>query len=340
MSLSYSGALECPTNYTDIEFRAFIQNTPDLKDTSKRPYLSHLNKIQKYCNNAQLRTIFIDAHTWYPILEQKTFEGQRRPGGNKQGRDVSKVTLRTYIKTILATLKYSCVKQHKPDVYEIWREYFNKLSKEIADVADMNIAEDNYMEWTDVLERLKYLDQTNFGSIEHVTLALYTLIPPRRQLDYWKLATDPTLDTDDNKCTGCLWLRHPPYKIMVREYKTMDQYDIYENELPESIVKIMNAYLTRRTKAQQTFLLCKNNGNAYGSLSTFTGANNDVLKRALNNPNASVNTLRHSYATFVNMDPDMMRKEKKEIARSMGHSLEQQQMYVVARTPSNYALSK
>ena len=32
-------------SYTDDELKAFISNTPDLKDTTKAPYLANLNTI-------------------------------------------------------------------------------------------------------------------------------------------------------------------------------------------------------------------------------------------------------------------------------------------------------
>ncbi len=320
---------KCPTDRTDQEFYDLISNTPLLRDTTKGPYLSGLKTIKRYTGNATpLKDIFLDADKYYHIirdgaLANARFSKERSPNGPL-------VSLKTLLRTVLAVLKYSCVKMSKPDVYNRWNHYFTTLSKELEELEDNNMATTQYMAWEDVLARQKWLTVNSYASVEHVTLSLYTLIPPRRQHDYWKLATDPMYDSED--CTGVLNLAPPsgPATMTIRAFKNVDKHDVYNADLPDELVQIIRTYLASKKRAGRGVLFTRINGLPYVTLNSFTDTNNKALKRALENPNVSVNTLRHSCATYVNASPHMVREQKKAIATAMSHSFAQQQLYVVA----------
>ena len=324
---------KCPTDRTDQEFYDLISDTPLLRDTTKGPYLSGLKTIKRYAgNDIPLKDIFLNADKYYHIIREGAlanarFSKERSPNGPL-------VSLKSLLRTVLAVLKYSCVKMSKPDVYNRWNHYFTTLAKELEELEDNNMATTQYMAWDDVLARQKWLTVNSYASVEHVTLSLYTLIPPRRQHDYWKLATDPLYDSED--CTGVLNLSSTPATMTIRAFKNVDKHDVYNAELPAELVQIIRAYVATKRKAGRGMLLTKIKGEPYGTLNTFTDANNNALKRALDNPNVSVNTLRHSCATYVNANPHMVREQKKAIAAAMSHSFAQQQLYVVA-TPETKA---
>jgi hypothetical protein len=321
---------KCPTDRSDQEFFDLISHNALLKDTTKRPYISGLNTIKRYVGNTPLKDVFVDADTYYHIirsaaLAKPRFAKERSPNGPF-------LSLKTLLKTVLSVLKFSCVKMSKPDVYNRWHHYFGIVGKELEGLEDNNMATTRYMEWDDVLARLEWLSNNAYASLEHVTLAMYTLIPPRRQYDYFKLATDPLHDGEE--CTGVLNLAIEPATMVIRMFKNVERRDTYTTELPDNLVQIITAYLaSKNTRGRTMLFTTKMDGKPYGSLNSFTESNNNVLKRALDNPNASVNTLRHSCATHVNANPHMLREQKRAIATAMSHSLECQQMYVVA-TPS------
>jgi hypothetical protein len=312
---------------TDQEFYDCVSNTPLLRDTTKGPYLSGLKTIKRYAgNDISLNDIFSDADKYYYIIREGAlanarFSKERSPNGPL-------VSLKGLLRTVLAVLKYSCVKMSQPDVYNRWNHYFTTLTKELDELEDNNTVTNQYMAWDDVLARQKWLTVNSYASVEHVTLSLYTLIPPRRQHDYWKLATDPLHDSDD--CTGVLNLNSKPATMQIRAFKNVERHNVYNAELPDELVQIIRAYLATKKRAGRGMLFTRINGLPYVTLNSFTDTNNKVLKRALDNPNASINTLRHSCATHVNTNPHMLREEKRAIATAMSHSLESQQQYVVA----------
>jgi hypothetical protein len=167
---------------------------------------------------------------------------------------------------------------------------------------------------------LEKVGKWNVGTIEHVTLALYTMIPPRRQQDYWKLWIGPNPPTGT---TGTIDLVKKT--IEVTDFKTVDKYQTFRKELPPTLIDTI-------TKLRpEGWLFSKKDGLPYTSLSSFSDANNNVIKRALGNPNASVNTLRHAAASFVATDQYMLRGEKKQFATDMGHSLAMQGLYTQVR---------
>jgi hypothetical protein len=322
---------ECLVELTDQEFYDSISNTPVLKDHTKRPYISALNTIKRYAGEGTLlKDIFRDADKYYPKLREGALGNARF--GKERSPNGPYTSLKTVLKTVLSVLKYSGVKKSNPCIYNRWNYYFGIVSKELEVLDDNNVETTLYMDWGDVLARQEWLSVNSYASLEHVTLAMYTLIPPRRQHDYWKLATDPMYDGDG--CTGVMNLNIKPATMQIRAFKNVERHDVYNAELPDELVQIIRAYLAK--KKRQTsggILFAKINGQPYGTLNTFTDANNSVLKRALDNPNASINTLRHSCATHVNTNPHMLREQKRAIATAMSHSLECQQLYVVVATP-------
>jgi hypothetical protein len=251
------------------------------------------------------------------------------------------------------------------------------LSKELQHRADNNVpTAATELTWEQIIDARQQLKP---GTIEHVTLALYTYIPPRRQQDYWKLQLQLQLSPNSSSSsttattpTGHLDLSATPPTMTITAFKTDDKYPAYTVVLPPTLVQAIKAYLAaeetiaataamvanvrtnantnakasasktvkavksvktvKAVKTAREYLFCKRNGDPYATLSSFTDANNTVIKKALNNQHASVNSIRHAGASFVAMDPAMLYGERKAYALAMGHSLAMQGQYVVARS--------
>lgn len=210
------------------------------------------------------------------------------------------------------------------------------MSRVLNKRADNNVpVSATEMTWADITSRLTTLEP---GTLEHVTLALYTVIPPRRQQDYWKMLMKPPLSTtkalttsnDEDDMTGYFDFSLPEPTMTVNAYKTSDKYDTYVAKIPPELVDTIQKYVAQ-SKMKSPYLFSKrNSGAAYSTLSSFTDANNKVIKRILDNPFVSVNSIRHAAATYIATNPHMTRGTKKWWARAMGHSLAMQGQYVIA----------
>jgi hypothetical protein len=318
---------------TDQEFYDVIKDTPHIKESTKHPYKYVMNNIKRYAGgNTSLNDIFMDADKYYVLIRNEAFE-KRQLYNNERSPYGPLTTFQTILKTVVSVIKYSGMKATHPYVHSRWFHYVGVVGRELDGLKDLNMAI-QYMEWGDVLARLKWLSEKSYGSIEHVTLAMYTLIPPRRNYDYWKLATDPQYDGDG--CTGVLDLNTEPATITIKASKQPpdERCDVYNAELPDELVNIIRTYLGKKAAKKTTkytgLLFSKINGQPYGVPTAFADSNNRVIKRVLCNPTASVNILRGSFATHVNRSPDLSREQRKAIADAMAHSLASQKTYVSA----------
>lgn len=294
------------SSHSSLTLRKCIANTTAIKDTTKTAYISDLNKIIRY-TSADLYDVIMNPDLYYSKIAEQTR---------------ARSTTRTLIKSLLACLKHSGIKSENKDAFDKWYKIFNSLTKEVEDSEDNNVTKKNSMSWSTILKKYEFIKTKSYASLDHVTLAMYTLLPPRRQNDYWKLLVEP----DDSKdSTGYLDLSADKPYICVTEYKTASVFKEWKKDLPEELVQILKKYLKDRSS---DYLFCKQDGNPYTSLYSFTSANNQIIKRVLGSANVSVNTLRHSAASFVNMNPTMLRKDKKQYAYDMGHSFYMQGLYV------------
>lgn len=291
-----------------------IINSADISETTKKSYIANINTIQKYCNNDSIDVIIRNPTTYIPIINAKAFENRKA-----KHKDASS-TKRTLIKTVLAILKYTKLKFENKEVFCAWYKEFINLSKIVEEQQDNNIQKESSLSWKHILEKYDTLQK---GSIHRLTVGLYTLIPPRRQFDYWKLRINGEIMPGD---TGKLFLEDK--KIEVYMYKTKDKYDVWKKDIPDGLYQDIKDYLGENT--DRKYLFTKENGEIYKTLYSFTSANNKIIKEALNNINVSVNSIRHAAASFVNTDKYLTRKEKKQYAYDMGHSFAMQTMYVEA----------
>jgi len=291
----------------------FISNAP-IRDTTKKAYMADLNTICKYTGET-LYNVLMNPTIWIPVIYKEAFE-QRRV----KHKDAS-ATKRTLIKSVLALLKHSGLKLKHNDVFCVWYKHFMEVSSTVQTNQDNNVQTVASISWASVKNKYK---EAKPGTIERVTLALYTLIPPRRQQDYWKLRVRGDLIPGD---TGQIDFEKKTITVYV--FKTKDKYDTWTKELPDELLKEINDFTSNGTFNSE-YIFSKRGGKSYGTLYSFTSANNKVIKASLNNQHASVNSIRHAAATFVNVDKHMLRKDKKQYAYDMGHSFSMQGMYVEA----------
>ncbi|KAG1667172.1 hypothetical protein FOA52_004167 [Chlamydomonas sp. UWO 241] len=338
---------------TNINDALTIRTTDAIRDTTRRAYLADLNTISKYCGSGSGSTgstgstgsgstgstgsgstgsgstgsgsncsgssigdiaqVVLDPGTWYPVISKCAFEQRKVKRKSATG------TRRTLVKTILAVLKHTGLKKSDPDLFNRWHAIFQKLTQEVDDLGDVNTQSESSMTWAAVL---RCAESCEPGTLEHATMALYTLIPPRRQHDYWKLRVRGEVREGD---TASLDVATKTLSVFI--FKTGDKYGEFKKVVPDALLDAVRIYVERRA-FESDYLFCKQDGAPYASLFSFTSANNATIKRRCKNPAVSVNTLRHAAASHVHGNSAMLRKDKKQYAYDMGHSFHMQSMYV------------
>jgi len=143
-----------------------------------------------------------------------------------------------------------------------------------------------------------------------VTLSLYTLIPPRRLLDYTLMKLRNYDESKDNYMGK--------KKFFFNNYKTDKSYGKQTIDINTKLYNIIKKW---EKKHNNDYLLFSDNGKPLQPSQLTLRLNKLFGKRV------SVNALRHSFITedVLEAMPEIRKLEK--TAREMGHSLDSQILY-------------
>ena len=181
-------------------------------------------------------------------------------------------------------------------------EYKDKAKAHVYDnVVGPN---ENIVKWADIKDRYKTAEGAN-----KVFLALVSLLPPRRTLDYALLLFhdgSTTMNQDYN------YVDLTTNSLIYNNYKTKKNYGTQTFKMPEELSAII------RTHIQNAHL--KNNDYVIGNFSNPS----TIFSRMLGGLN--MNSVRHSFISdFLKDDPTV--REKRRVANLMGHELNSQAEY-------------
>jgi integrase len=296
----------------------FIEDSPFIEERTKRTYVNILKRVVAVFE-IELHDIVYNPDKYGPlIVDGKRFESEN--------------TQKTIFTALLAMFNYSAIKQKNKELYNKWYVYFVDVKKSLMNKAITHQPTKRqvnaHVHWEDIV---KSKDQFDYGSDYHLLMSMYTMIPPRRQWDYcWvKLYTSKqtqSIKMDHNHIS--LHGDNGPYMLLT-DYKTAKIMKNYYKVLPKELVKVIKTSLQKQPR-EYLFMKTNSNGSLdkYPRTESFTRWSNYVIKKALNNQQASLNTLRHSYDTYMqDKYPNMDVKQRMEMSRDMGHSVMQSLLY-------------
>jgi hypothetical protein len=164
------------------------------------------------------------------------------------------------------------------------------------------------------------------GSIERLLIAMYTLIPPCRA-DYF--AMEVVRGEEEPTTRNYLRIRSDDEKggmdTVLRDFKTAKIFKEIRNELPEELVREVEASLEKNPRK---YLFMNANGKPH-TRNSFTLWTRRVLSRVFGTDFTLV-FFRHAFATHYVMNIDlrtMTDAQIKEISDKMGHSTEMFRAY-------------
>jgi hypothetical protein len=278
-----------------------------LSEKTKSIYKFSIQRIQRIIPNKSICDIMLSPNESFNALKNAIS---------------NPTSLQTTCASLLAIFKHAGIKQDKPSAWQAWYDHFHPLSSQITKQRESNIPTENQekalVDWNNVLKYLDKLSKTSYGSRNHLLLAIYTLIPPRRQEDYYSIYIyqDATDNTPKDKHHAYIDITLLKPLIHVRDFKTAAALRPWTKELPPRLVSIIKKSLLVNPRV---YLFTQKNGDPYTTANSFTKANNRALV-SMFGIHVTLNSLRHSFSTKLKQTNDLSVGEHKQIARDMGHS--------------------
>lgn len=252
-----------------------------------------------------------------------------------------------YLSAILAVLRLSSEGyQEAIKTYEKAMEDL-KTERSGIDTSDMTpTQEKNWVEWSEVLEKHKALEEdyqaikskkakrlspSDFRKVQdYVVLSLYTKIPPRRNRDYLDVMFVADKDSRPKTGTGdanYYFQKEGIFQFNV--YKTAKHYGSQEIKVPDDLKEILD-YYSSVIPSKVKWLICSADGQPQRSSTAMTRILNRIMGK-----NVGSSMLRHIYLTNK-YDISEMTKD----SQMMGHSLTEQREYLKKRPDAEVSEAK
>jgi hypothetical protein len=240
-------------------------------------------------------------------------------------------------------------------------DFFTKKMNEYAGVANAE-REENYIPekfgdemppWSDIVDISNLFAGSAKYNIHHLICALYTLIPVRR-LEYFTMVyldkkpdKEPVVKPhklkksqhkdDEGNPWNYIYPDGDAFHMVLGDYKTIKTYGLYQITLPADLSKVIKGYMKKNNVKHGEYLIRNQQDNAKAlpeANASKKVTNSFALK--YNKFSLSVDSVRQVYITSLVKDAfevngkkfsQMTKREKKDLATSMGHSPEERDEY-------------
>jgi integrase len=225
------------------------------------------------------------------------------------------------------------LKDAAPDAFRAWHERYATLDHAIMDkVMNLEMSErekTNWVPWDDVLRQERRLAEEEYGSFDHLVLAMYSLIEPLRQ-DFGNMRifqAPPANPATYDKINYVIMKRDAETggvygTIVLNKFKTARKYKSLERSIPERLAKVICASLRKHPR---DYLFIDERGMPYVKKNSYTKFSNRTLQRIFGK-HVTVSTLRHSFISSIDFNSSTPR-ELFEASKNMAHSIAMQQLY-------------
>lgn len=281
--------------------------------TSKRCYISNLKILQRYFPDKSMEDILAAPDSTIAVICDKYKNPQTR---------------KAHAAAIKALFKYTPELQCKyPAQHAKWSMFHTTQDRVIATrVMNAEFSDrekTNWVPWDEVLRKEHHLSQTEYGSMRHLLLSMYTHIEPLRQ-DFGNVQILLTMpkSVSNLTCNGVVVPSKGPGTLILSKYKTQNSYGVYRRDLPESLTEIIRKSLEDTPRG---YLFIDIHGKPYTSSNSFTKYSNKIL-RDLFAKRFTVSMIRHSFISNIDFNSSTP-MQLIQTSRNMAHSMMQQQLY-------------
>jgi hypothetical protein len=294
------------------ELLQHIKKTVSLKDNSKYIYFNFYYQIYKFTDQPDLKILLFNPDKYAPLITS------------------TDESLKSHYKSLLALMNYSNIKKTHKDIYNKWYTHFAQIKKilynKYIDQEPTDRQLQSHVKWEDIIAYRNNMKK----NYKFVLMCLITMIPPRRQLDWFNIIVynNPDSNWKPKVTHNYINIGYKTPYILINNYKTVDFYGSWYKIIPENLLNILKLYC----KSQEQHLFLNSINKPFKTIANFTTWTNNIIKTTLHNDKSSMNTLRHSYASYMmRTHPYMSLRERRQLARDMGHSMQETLAYDVWR---------
>jgi hypothetical protein len=303
----------------------YIKNS-SLSESSEKKHNIYLNKWAELTpTKTVLYVVLFPAHSLTLLeryLKQKDAEN---PMDKKQS--YSKTNIHSYVSAIVALFKHA--PEYVKDIpqmfvyHRIWLGIVTDNQKDIVDRREQNkpteLQEIRGGSSLTLNDLIKKRDEEGLDIMSKLLLAMYTMIPPVR-LDYY--ATQIVKNGETPETENYIVLGNGYAELVIGKYKTSRKHGkIIHPRLPDELYRIIIQSLTEFPRQY----LFETNGKPYSSNVGFSKWSSSVLAK-LFGVELNLTMVRHIYISSKDLGK-MTVKERKELGRQMGHTIEMQAGY-------------
>ena len=171
-----------------------------------------------------------------------------------------------------------------------------------VDKSDVDKVINSLRERVNAIAEKKEIGSNQFNVIiDFLVLSLYTLIPPRRNLDFQEMFICKNAGTDQEKNYLEVNLKGEPYKMVFNKFKTSKSAGTQEVVVPDELKRIINIYLkfrpdyqeVKKTKEFTIPFLINGKMERLNKINSITR----ILNKLFNPKKVGSSLLRHVYLT-------------------------------------------
>lgn len=298
----------------DESYMDDIIKSPFLSERSKTTYVNMMRRILVMTDHPSIDHLLRNADLYGPILEKNATTDE---------------VYRTSIVTILAFFKYSEVKDTDRPSYLKWYTYFIKarkrIYKRIIHHEPTDRQKEAHIPWERVMNNYKSMTT---GTQQHLLMSMITLLPPRRQTDWYKVRVYNESDPNYKPKRDHNYINlnyHDPYILLV-DYKTAKYFGPWYKKIPKDLFEIIKESISNHPR--DWLFVNGITGDPYSSSDPFAKWSNRTIKKVMYNSLTTMNTMRHSYVSYIReKNPNMTLAEQKTLSKDMGHNIVQNMGY-------------
>ena len=248
-------------------------------------------------------------------------------------------TRKAHISAVLSLFRHSPVLKSKfVHAHKIWASMFEKLETEITLKYENNEPSEkqlrNFVSWSEVLDRRKYLEKTDPNSTEYFILCLYSMIPPVRA-DFNNVVLyeeEPTAEMTA-EAPNYLLIRDfddagaTKMTLYLNDYKTAGSGENakgYKKDFPAELISVVRSSLNHHPR--DYLVVSPRTGEPFRIDNSYIKYANQLLAKIFHPKKPTLSLLRHSFISQLDQN-NLTVRDRKEIAKDMMHSVDQQSLY-------------